>query len=155
MKQCKVCGETKELTEFYKHPTSKGGRRNYCKACSNNKGATWRASRSEEQVARDRAATVKSQKDGSTNLLKFKARKVLVESLGGKCEKCGYDKCIAALDFHHKDPTEKDFNISKVYPSKNMMPKLLEEVSKCMLLCANCHREEHNLDREADYLKKL
>lgn len=64
-----------------------------------------------------------------------------VEYKGGKCEKCGYDKCISALEFHHLDPTQKDFN-----PSINMnmaWDKIQNEIDKCILVCANCHREIH------------
>lgn len=58
---------------------------------------------------------------------------------GGKCEKCGYDKCQAALQFHHLDPKKKDLN-----PSQTRSPALFfKEIEKCILLCANCHFEEH------------
>ena len=65
----------------------------------------------------------------------------LVEYKGGKCEKCGYDKCNSALEFHHLDPTKKDFS-----PSANMnmaWNKIQNEIDKCILVCANCHREIH------------
>lgn len=58
-----------------------------------------------------------------------------------KCCKCGYDNCIEALEFHHIDPTEKEFIISK-FREKNQN-KLVNEVKKCVLLCTNCHRELH------------
>lgn len=64
----------------------------------------------------------------------------LVDYKGGKCERCGYDKCIEAMHFHHKDPTQKDFTISGKSWSKE---RLKQEVDKCELLCANCHAEEH------------
>lgn len=66
---------------------------------------------------------------------------LLITERGGKCERCGYKKCYAALQWHHKDPTQKDFGIS----SKRGAPieLLREEVSKCKLLCANCHAETH------------
>lgn len=64
----------------------------------------------------------------------------LVMYKGGRCEKCGYNKCIAALEFHHLNPLEKDFSIS----GKSWGFETLKlEVDKCMLLCANCHKEEH------------
>lgn len=66
----------------------------------------------------------------------------LIQYKGGKCEICGYNKCIAALDFHHLDPSQKDFNISNSNIYKNFN-KLKEEVDKCILICANCHREIH------------
>lgn len=62
----------------------------------------------------------------------------LVEYKGGKCEKCGYNKCISALEFHHINPLEKEYVISKV---SNSFEKLKKEADKCQLVCANCHRE--------------
>lgn len=59
---------------------------------------------------------------------------------GGSCARCGYNNCLKALEFHHLDPNKKDFTIS------NDHFKLLdavEESKKCVLLCANCHRELH------------
>ena len=69
-----------------------------------------------------------------------KAKIKLVEYKGGKCEICGYSKCIEALEFHHKNPEEKDFTISGKSWS---FERLKLEVDKCFLLCSNCHREIH------------
>ena len=66
----------------------------------------------------------------------------LVEYKGGKCEICGYDKCVEALEFHHLDPTEKEFGISSY--SSLSFEKAKNEVDKCVLVCANCHREIHH-----------
>ena len=72
-----------------------------------------------------------------------KFKKELVDYMGGSCIKCGYSKSTMALDFHHKNPNEKDFLISK--PQNIANKKLIyKEVDKCILLCCNCHREEHN-----------
>lgn len=60
---------------------------------------------------------------------------------GGRCEICGYDKCLAALDFHHFDPMGKDFNISSRLTSFKAVER---ELAKTILLCANCHREVHD-----------
>lgn len=59
---------------------------------------------------------------------------------GGRCEICGYDKCIDAFDFHHVDSIDKDFNISNKMTS---WEKIKPELDKTVLLCANCHRECH------------
>lgn len=64
----------------------------------------------------------------------------LVEYKGGKCECCGYSKCIEALEFHHLDPSKKDFQISGTSKSFEVLKK---EADKCILVCANCHREIH------------
>ena len=62
--------------------------------------------------------------------------------LGGKCSKCGYNKCTAALDFHHNYENKED-NIARIIKDFSKQ-KALKEVKKCILLCANCHRELHN-----------
>lgn len=61
---------------------------------------------------------------------------------GGKCEICGYDKYIGAFDFHHINPEEKEFGIASAKQRK-FDQKVKDELDKCQLLCANCHREEH------------
>ncbi len=58
---------------------------------------------------------------------------------GGKCEICGYNEYLGALDFHHKNNKEKSFAIG--HRRGFSIDKLREEVKKCALLCANCHRE--------------
>ena len=60
---------------------------------------------------------------------------------GGKCIRCGYSKCLKALEFHHLDPFQK------VFPLRNDHFKLqeaVEESKKCILLCSNCHKELHD-----------
>jgi excinuclease UvrABC ATPase subunit len=71
-----------------------------------------------------------------------KLKKDLVEYRGGQCEICGYNKCVAAMDFHHTNPAEKDFGLSKDGHTKSW-EKLKKEADKCILVCANCHREIH------------
>ncbi len=71
-----------------------------------------------------------------------KVRAMAVEYKGGQCEKCGYDHCIDALEFHHIDPTRKDFSISSKGYTRSW-DKVKEELDKCTMLCANCHRELH------------
>lgn len=68
-------------------------------------------------------------------------KQIILNSFGKKCQICGYDKCQAALEFHHKNPKEKEFNISKIAGKNNLSYKDIQEVCKCVLLCANCHRE--------------
>lgn len=73
-------------------------------------------------------------------------KKWCIEYKGGKCERCGYNKCSAALDFYHKNPKKKDFIISD-NRDVHSWEELKKEMDKCELLCANCHREEHNKER--------
>ena len=71
-----------------------------------------------------------------------KIRLMAVEYKGGKCKRCGYDRCIEALEFHHKDPIQKDFSISEKGYTRSWK-RVQEELDKCVMLCANCHREIH------------
>lgn len=69
-------------------------------------------------------------------------KKRAVEYKGGACESCGYSRSLAALEFHHRDPKEKDFKLSSPHV-RQPWHKQKTELDKCSLLCANCHREKH------------
>ena len=118
MKTCKRCKEIKPLDEFYKQRqiSTKGKTCNYfdsyCKKC------------------RCLYATERRQK----------IRKQAVEYLGGQCERCGLIDDPCAYDFHHRDPSQKDFEISRQSKS---FESIKYELNKCALLCAICHRKEH------------
>ena len=71
-----------------------------------------------------------------------KIRQMAVEYKGGQCQVCGYDRCIEALEFHHKNPHEKDFSVSSKGYTRSWS-KVKQEIDKCLLVCANCHREIH------------
>lgn len=73
---------------------------------------------------------------------RIKTKQVAIAYCGGKCAKCGYDKYIGALEFHHLDPTKKEFSISSS-GSTMSWEMIKEELDKCILLCSNCHKEEH------------
>lgn len=84
--------------------------------------------------------------NSSDNQLKrgFKRKKDIVLSIGGKCSVCGYDKNLSALTFHHLDPSTKKFQIDLRRLANCKNGTLLEEVSKCVLVCRNCHAEIEN-----------
>lgn len=74
------------------------------------------------------------------NQMRKRKKKLFIDLSGGGCIICGYSKCTRALQFHHLDPKKKKFGIS----GKGMHSKVSEtkkELSKCVLLCANCHAE--------------
>lgn len=71
-----------------------------------------------------------------------KLKLMAMEHLGGKCNRCGYNKSVAAMHFHHKIPSQKEFSIS-VDGSTRSWERIKAEVEKCELLCANCHAEVH------------
>jgi hypothetical protein len=71
-------------------------------------------------------------------------KKKLVEAKGGCCEVCGYNKNYAALEFHHVDPSAKEFNLDMRKLSNSTWGRILKEVEKCQLICSNCHAETHH-----------
>ncbi len=71
-----------------------------------------------------------------------KIREMAVAYKGGQCQICEYDRCPAALEFHHPDPNQKDFSIS-ADGSTRSWERVKREIEKCILVCANCHREVH------------
>ena len=71
-----------------------------------------------------------------------KVREMALQHKGGRCQLCHYDKCKDALEFHHVENSGKDFGISDKGYTRSW-EKIREELDKCILLCANCHREVH------------
>lgn len=83
----------------------------------------------------------KTQLNKKGYLARKKAIKLMIETLKiNGCAICGYDKCNAALVFHHVNPEDKKFNLGNF---RQPVDKIVEEINKCILLCANCHREIH------------
>ena len=114
MKTCRVCNRNLDDTLF---PKNGNALRNICKEC---------------QTKRVRAKQLEF-----VNWL---------QSLKTECSICGYRRCKEALEWHHTGG-DKEFNVSKFvnsnYPSSKNKEKVLTELSKCILVCANCHREIH------------
>jgi hypothetical protein len=111
---CPRCKENCNISEFYNR-RGKDNSSVYCKKCTNH-----------QTVVRQR------------NL-----KKQMVDYKGGKCNRCGYSKCLGALEFHHLDPSEKDFSLSN-FKRYTFNEIIREELDKCVLLCSNCHREVHS-----------
>ena len=113
MKTCPKCDRDLPLNEFYVRTRGRADEpTSYCKRCLN-------------QNSMERSRKLKQQ---------------AIAYKGGECEHCGYNKYEGALEFHHTDPSEKDFKVST---TRYAFSKIKKELDKCILLCANCHREEH------------
>ena len=69
-------------------------------------------------------------------------KEMVVEYKGGKCIICGYKKYVGAFDLHHKDEKTKTFGLSTRGLTRSW-GKIKAEADKCILVCANCHREIH------------
>jgi len=68
----------------------------------------------------------------------------LIKLMGGQCGRCHYKKNFSALEFHHKNPKTKLFQLDLRSLSNRRWEAIEEEAKKCLLLCSNCHAEEHN-----------
>jgi len=82
---------------------------------------------------------------GSIYRRRYKLKRMAVEYLGGECGSCGYNKCIASLEFHHVDPKTKEMIMANMI--NRSWKRIKKELVKCVLLCANCHRELHYTEK--------
>lgn len=72
----------------------------------------------------------------------------IVQAMGGCCVCCGYNKHPEVLQLHHLNPDEKEFELSSLRANPKKWTKIVEELRKCVLLCANCHTEVEYCDRD-------
>ncbi len=79
-----------------------------------------------------------------SNFRKRRKRELLEYAGGIICRECGYDKDIPDVyEFHHLDPDKKDPSWYKMFANNHSIEKIKSEIDKCIVLCANCHREMH------------
>lgn len=119
-KICTKCGKELPLDQFNWRDKLKGTRRADCKQCHNN--------------------YMKA---------KYQEKKETIQDIKAelKCQKCGYDKCSEALEFHHINPKEKDGEIARMISNNYSLDKVKDEMKKCIILCSNCHREFHYYEK--------
>jgi 5-methylcytosine-specific restriction endonuclease McrA len=67
----------------------------------------------------------------------------IIQAMGGQCCICSYKKCFTALELHHIDPAKKEIALGRIISNPKAWDRIVKEVRKCVLLCANCHREVH------------
>ena len=127
MKRCCSCKQEKSLDDFHKGA-------NYCKPCAS------AASRSNYTKRKKDSSWYEAHKEKRAQQTRDKKRKA-VELMGDKCFDCGnsYPECV--YDFHHLDSNQKDLNPSAAI--KLSEERMMKELSKCVLLCSNCHRIRH------------
>lgn len=119
-------------------------RRKFCLTCS----PFGHHNTSKQPLGRSAEAIVAKRRRRAESWLSYlrkrrRTRKNMLLALrGGRCEDCGYSTSVAALEFHHRDATTKDFGVGNFNGS---WQRLLDEAEKCDLLCANCHRRRHAL----------
>lgn len=129
LKYCYKCDSDKPIDDFHKNPSKKDGLQNMCKECRKKYHRNHYLNNKEKYIENS-----------------HKNRNLLIdwfvnEKKKLKCEKCGDDRWWV-LDFHHIDPNEKDTDVSILVRNGNK-ERLKIEMNKCMVLCANCHRDLH------------
>lgn len=137
-KTCPKCGFEKSFDEFAKNKTKNDGLSFYCKICQRE--------------------YVRNHYKKNTNYYKNKARKrqSFINEWYRKfkssliCEICGEDH-IACIEFHHKDPNEKEESLSKAVNKGWGIERLEKEIKKCQVLCSNCHHKTHYEERSGPF----
>jgi hypothetical protein len=161
MRSCRKCGETIPRSKRIDGKSHNLSSRKFCLKCS-----PFGKHNTRNIVLRDKAIRpivngkripysewCEAAKDDSRARIYWRGRsrrEALIRMRGGKCEKCQYGKCVAALHFHHRDPATKLFGLATTTLQSGPWEEILKEAAKCDLLCANCHSEIHD-DRHCKY----
>jgi len=132
-KYCLTCSpfgkyNSRQLTD---NPT-KEQKKSFCKLC--NREYLYDRTKGHRGTQCNSCSVRKSQRKKKQNF---------VNHFGGKCSKCGYDRCVNALEFHHNGDVDKEDSPSNVIMHWSW-DRALDELSKCILVCSNCHREIHH-----------
>lgn len=123
-KICTKCGRQLPITDFNWRNKEKGTRRSECKYCHSN------YMKQKYQQKKNQIQELKS------NL---------------KCAKCGQSRGYV-LDFHHLDPNEKEDTIARLTSNTSSIENVYDEIKKCIVLCANCHRQFHYFEKRNEEL---
>lgn len=158
VKTCSVCGRTMNVKMFYRWKYSKDGLRSQCKECCKVANKQYYDTHSEELVEYQRYYVTnnfdkvanyqhKYWEDNKASLKEYNrmsrsAKREFVNGLKTNCVKCGESRKYI-IDFHHKNPSEKTFEISDIF--RRSEEEVINEVKKCVCLCRNCHGEFHHL----------
>lgn len=135
MKICNKCKCEKDISEFSKNKARPDGLNNWCKVCMRKNSRKYYKTNKERmvaQIAENKAARV------AENLTKLK-----LYLANNPCSVCGEGR-LPTLDFHHRNPEDKDGNVTKILNSGYSWEVVLAEIEKCDVLCANCHRILHS-----------
>jgi hypothetical protein len=108
-----------------------GGRQHLCGKCGESNPKKFYSHRKSLCVRCDNIRSMDKQKE---------TKRKIVEYLGGSCSVCGYNRCLRSLCLHHPG-SDKDINFSHIKNWK--WERVVSEIEKCILICANCHGEAH------------
>ena len=129
IKRCPKCKEYKLRAEFYKDKSRKDGLKCHCKACRLSDLRRW------TKENRGRCSAYMKEYFNKKRKFYREYKKNL------KCQQCG-EAHPACLEFHHRNPEEKEFGIGHSIEKKSV-EQVMNEIAKCDVLCANCHKKLH------------
>lgn len=132
MKKCSGCGQLKEESEFSWKSKSKGKLQPRCKPCQTAYNRNYYHTSGESEKQKKRVAERKRKQ-----IQWFKDWKE-----GQSCVVCGEDERVA-LDLHHLNEDHKSYTPSQMSRDGVSIKTMQEEIDKCVVLCANCHRKHH------------
>lgn len=162
-KECGNCHETKALSEFHRN---RNGFVAHCKKCRNEYAKKYRQRPESKKIMRKyvleyrknpenrerlnartrlwrKKPQAKIKRNETRRIWTAKEKQKAIDYKGGKCQVCGYSKCLAALDFHHIDPSKKNGYGTGALKAHWSFDRNKSELNKCVLVCVRCHREIH------------
>ena len=131
MKKCTICKEEKELCEFNKRASNKDGIQNICRVCSNEKSRSYY----ENNTEKHKKVILKRNR----RIINENRQKAWDYQKTHHCVDCGESNPVV-LEFDHRDDVNKLNTISTLVGSGCSWRKIEEEIEKCDVRCANCHR---------------
>lgn len=137
-KVCTKCREAKTIDQFSKRSSAPDGLQHQCKSCGTGNCRNHYLNHTDVYKQKNGQKRTEIRARLRAEFLEFK------QTLS--CGKCGEDRYYC-LDFHHKDPNEKEHNLSAMMHSRYSLKRMKEEAAKCDVLCRNCHAEVHHLER--------
>lgn len=140
-KQCVKCFATKTLENFSWKSKSKGVRQAKCKTCYRELRNKWYQDHKDSEVKTIKTYIYKRRKEIKSWFDSIKAK--------SKCRYCEENR-PTVLQFHHLDPKKKDIQLSAASRNGWSIKRIEAEISKCIVLCANCHLIEHERLRMGD-----
>lgn len=131
MKKCSKCQQNKNLEEFNKNSSKKDGLNNQCKDCNKESCKNYYNANRESE---------KKRISSKSNSIRIRNRNFILNLLkNSSCKDCN-NSDYRVLEFDHLPIFKKDNNISSLIHSSHSLEKIKEEINKCEIVCANCHR---------------